>query len=180
MVDILGGILAPRIPGRIAPMMLRLTAVAATAAFALAAHAADNPFEAFKGKVKPGLYEYKVDSDMGSVPGMPAGMGKQSHTMQHCVTAEDVQKGEMGGGRNGKGMRDSCQAEDMHVSGNTATYKVVCKGGQGDMSMDSKIAFKSDGYTMDNTMEMADRGRGAPMHMKQHIESRYLGPCSGR
>ncbi|HZZ90970.1 MAG TPA: DUF3617 domain-containing protein [Usitatibacter sp.] len=164
-------------------MKPRLTAVAiaASAAFALAAHAADNPFEAFKGKVKPGLYEYKMDMDMGNMPGMPPGMGKQSHTMQHCVTQEDVQKGDMGAkDRNGKGMSDKCQVQDMHVSGNTATYKMVCKGGP-DMTVDNKVVFRPDGYTMDMTMDMADHGgRGGPTHMKQHVDTKYIGPCSGR
>ena len=53
-----------------------LLAVACAASFSLAATAADNPFEAFKGKMKAGLYEYKIDMDMGQMPGMPAGMGK--------------------------------------------------------------------------------------------------------
>lgn len=166
-------------------MTLRLAAIAVAATFTFVAHAADNPFEAFKGKVKPGLYEYKVDMDMGAVPGMPPGMGKQSHTTQHCVTEQDVQKGDMAAkDRNGRGMSDNCKVQDMKVSGNTATYKMVCKGGP-DMTADNKITFRGDGYTMDMTMDMQEgsargpRG-GGPMHMKQHVESRYLGPCSGR
>ena len=163
-------------------MTLRLAAVAFAASFACAVYAADNPFEAFKGKVKPGLYEYKMDMDMGAVPGMPAGMGKQSHTMQHCVTEQDVAKGDMGAkDRNGKGMSDNCKVQDMKVSGNTATYKMVCKGGP-DMTADNKITFRSDGYTMDMTMDMERGGRnaGAPMHMKQHVDSKYLGPCPAK
>jgi hypothetical protein len=164
-------------------MTLRLATVAVAATFALAAHAADNPFEAFKGKVKPGLYEYKMDMDMGAVPGMPPGMGKQSHTMQHCVTEEDVQKGDMSArDRNGKGMSDKCKVQDMKVSGNTATYKMVCTGGP-DMTGENKIVFHGDGYTMDMTMDMqGGRGPngGGPMHMKQHVESKYIGPCTGR
>ena len=162
-------------------MTLRLTAVAFAATFACAAHA-DNPFEAFKGKVKPGLYEYKMDMDMGNVPGVPAGMGKQSRTMQHCVTEEEVTKGQVGGGGGpgGKSMSDNCKVQDMKMSGNTAAYKMVCKGGP-DMTADNKITFRSDGYTMDMNMDMQDaRSGGGPMHMKQHIDSKYLGPCTGR
>jgi len=139
-------------------------------------------FEQFRGKMKEGLYEYKMDMDMGQVPGMPAGMGKQSHTMQHCVTEQDVAKGDMGAkDRNGKGMSDNCKVQDMKVSGNTATYKMVCKGGP-DMTADNKITFRSDGYTMDMTMDMERGGRnaGAPMHMKQHVDSKYLGPCPAK
>jgi hypothetical protein len=160
-------------------MTPRTAAIAVAATFALAAHA-DNPFEAFKGKVKPGLYEYKMEMDMGSVPGTPAGMGKQARTMQHCVTEEEVTKGQVGGGGpNGKSMSDNCKVEDMKMSGNTATYKMVCKGGP-DMTGENKITFHNDGYTMDMAMDMQDKRGGGPMHMKQHIESRLLGPCSGR
>jgi hypothetical protein len=78
-------------------------------------------------------------------------------------------------------MSDNCKVQDMKMSGNTATYKMVCKGGP-DMTADNKITFRNDGYTMDMTMDMAEGGSrgGSPMHMKQHVDSKYLGPCSGR
>src|SRR5438270_10424545 len=101
-------------------MKLRLSAIAIAATFACAAQAADNPFEALKGKIKPGLYEYKME--MSGVPGMPPGMGQ--HTMQHCVTPEDIQRGQVG--RQEKGPRgESREMKDFHVSGNSATYKMV-------------------------------------------------------
>jgi len=152
-----------------------LLAVAFAASFSLAAAAApDNPFDAFKGKMKAGLYEYRVDMDMGQMPGMPPGMGKQHHTMQHCVTAEDINKGEVGrGGRDGK-MPQNCEMKNFKMSGDTASYTMVCKGGP-DMTADNRIAFRNDGFSMDMNMSM-DQG-GHPMHMKQHIESRYLGAC---
>jgi hypothetical protein len=161
-------------------MMLRTAAVAFAATFACAAQA-DNPFEAFKGKVKPGLYEYTMEMDMGNMPGMPPGTSKQARTMQHCVTEEEVTKGQVGGGGGpgGKAMNDNCKVQDMKMSGNTATYKMVCKGGP-DMTGDNKITFRSDGYTMDMAMDMQDKRTGSPMHMKQHVESKLLGPCSGR
>lgn len=151
-----------------------LLAILSCAALPLAALAADNPFQAFHGKVKPGMYEYKMDMDMGAVPGMPPGMGKQTHTFQHCVTAEDIQKGEMN--RNDRSrMPKDCDVKDFHMSGNTATYKMVCTG-QHQMSADNRITFKGDGYDMDMAMDMNEGGR--PMHMKQHMEARYIGGCS--
>jgi hypothetical protein len=163
-------------------MKLRFAAIAAAASFAFAAHAADNPFEAFKGKVKPGLYEYKTEMDMGAIPGMPPGMGKQSNTIQHCVTTEDVEKGKMGGGGpRGQGMPANCEMKDLKMSGNTATYKMVCTGEHA-MSAENTITFRDGGYTLDMVMDMQNMGArqgspGAPMHMKSHIESKYLGAC---
>ena len=140
-------------------------------------------FEQFRGKMKEGLYEYKMDMDMGQVPGMPAGMGKQSHTFQHCVTAQDIEKGTVGNSRENR-MPENCQVKDFKMSGDTATYKMACKGssnGKGppmDMSSDNRITFRDTGYTMDMKMAM-DHG-GQQMNMNQHMEGRYLGPCNGK
>ena len=146
----------------------------ACAACISTAFAADNPFEAFKGKVKEGNYEYKMEMDMGQMPGMPPGMGKQSYTMQHCVTAKDIEKGAMGKGRDGK-MPENCEIKNFKMSGNTASYTMICKGGP-DMIADNTITFRDGGYSMDMKMQM-DRG-GQTMNMKQHMEGKYLGPCT--
>jgi hypothetical protein len=149
-----------------------LIAIACAAALPLAAAAAaDNPFQAFKGKVKPGLYEYRTEMDMGAIPGMPPGMGKQSHTFQHCVTPEDVQRGEM---NKSDRMPKNCDVKDFRMSGDTASYKMVCTGEHA-MTADSSITFRGYGYDVDMAMDMSDSGR--PMHMKQHMQARYLGAC---
>ena len=145
---------------------------ACVAAVAAPAWAADNPFEAFKGKVKEGMYEYKMEMDMGQVPGMPPGMGKQTHTSQHCVTKQDIEKG-MNKGRDGKAP-ENCEVKNFKMSGNTASYTMVCKGGP-DMTADNVITFRDGGYSMD--MKMAMTREGQVMNMKQHMEGKYLGPC---
>ena len=161
-------------------MKTRFLATAACAVAIAAPTVALAQFEAFKDKVKPGLYEYKMDMDMGQVPGMPPGMGKQSHTMKNCVTQKDVDKGSMSGGDKSR-MPENCQVKDFKMSGNTATYTMACKGssnGKGppmDMTADNRITFRDGGYVMD--MKMAMNQAGQPMNMTQHIEGRYLGPC---
>jgi len=154
--------------------IVSLLALGCTAGFAIAAVAADNPFEAFKGKVKEGMYEYKMDMDMGAIPGMPPGMGRQTHTIQHCVTADDIHRGEVGrSDRNN--MPKDCEIKDFRMSGNTATYKMVCSG-QHPMSSDNRITFQGDGFTSDVNMTMSQGGH--PMNMKQHMTARYLGACN--
>jgi hypothetical protein len=150
---------------------LRLAAVAAAVASFSAVAA--GPFDAFKGKMKEGLYEYKTEMDMGAVPGMPPGMGKQSNTMQHCVTAEDIEKGQMNRGRDGKAP-GNCEVRDFKMSGNTASYTMECKG-ERPMKADNKITFTSDGYDMD--MKMAMTHGGQTMNMNQKAKARYLGAC---
>lgn len=44
--------------------------------------AQDNPFAGMKGKVKEGMWEYKMQ--MGAMPGMPAGMTMPEMKFNQC------------------------------------------------------------------------------------------------
>ena len=68
-------------------------AVASAVAATLCCPVVAGPLDQIKGKMKEGLYEYKMTMDMGQVPGMPAGMGPQTMTMQNCLKSEDIEKG---------------------------------------------------------------------------------------
>ncbi|HEX4781060.1 MAG TPA: DUF3617 domain-containing protein [Usitatibacter sp.] len=151
-------------------------AAAALAAAACCPNVLAGPFDGLKSHMKAGMYEYKMDMDMSQMQGMPPGMGKQSHTFQHCVTAEDIDKGQMGrAGRDGKAAPENCEVKNMQITGDSATYTMACKQPH-EMTADNKIIFRGDGYTMD--MKMAMNQAGHPMNMTQHLEARYLGPCS--
>jgi len=141
----------------------------AAAACAFCAAALAGPFDQFKGKMKEGLYEMTMEMEM---PGMPAGMGKNMK-FQNCVSAKDIESGQVGKG-NEKNKPQNCEVQDFKMSGNTATYRTVCKGGP-DMTADTKITFDDAGYKMD--MKMAMLQGGQTMNMTQHMESRYVGPC---
>src|SRR4051812_48343403 len=144
--------------------------LAALVCSAIVANAlADGPFDQFKGKMKEGLYEYKMQMEM---PGMPANMGKQNMTFQNCVTRDDIEKGNMGRGKNGK-MPETCEVKNFNMSGNTASYTMVCKDPP--MQADNKITFGDGTFNMDMKMAM-DQG-GQKMNMTQHMEGRYLGAC---
>ncbi len=152
------------------------TILVLAAALAATGALAQSPADAMKGKMKPGLYSYKMEMDMGQVPGMPAGMGKQTMNMQHCVTPQDIEKGQVGKGRDGKAA-SNCEMKDFKMSGNTATYKMVCKG-EGSMTADNTITFVADGFNMNMKMAMDQGGR--QMNMTQKMEGRYLGPCPAK
>ena len=154
---------------------MKITSVIALVALCSGTAVAAGPFDQFRGKMKEGMYEYKMEMDMGSMPGMPPGMKNQAMTFQHCVTAEDIDKGRFGRNpREGAKREDDCQFKNMNVSGNTASYTMTCtKPSQ--MSADTKMTFTGDGYKMD--MVMAMNHGGQPMNMKQHMEAKYLGPC---
>ena len=134
--------------------------------------AAAGPFDQFKGKMKEGMYEYKMEMDMGQMPGMPQGMKPQPMTFQHCVTAQDIERGEMG--RAPRDRQNNCEFKNVNVSGNTATYTMECKG-ERPMRADNRMTFTSDGYKMDMKMQMTQGGQA--MNMAQHMEAKYLGPC---
>lgn len=151
---------------------MRIVLAIAAVAVASTAHA-QNPMDAMKGKMKSGMYAYKIEMDMGQMPGLPAGMGKQSFSMQHCVTPQDIEKGQIGKGRDGE-QNQNCDIQDFKMSGNTASYRMVCKGDPA-MTADNRITFVSDGFNM--TMKMAMDQRGQKMNMTQNMEGRYLGPC---
>lgn len=151
---------------RIAFAAAACTALAAACSQALAA----SPFEQFRGKMKAGMYETRMQMQ---IPGMPAGMGPQMMTFQNCVTQEDIDKGEVGKGRDGKGPT-KCDVKDFKMSGDTATYKTICTG-ETAVTADNTITFRDSGYTMD--MKMAMNRGGKVTNMSQKMEGRYLGPC---
>ena len=149
---------------------LLLAALATTACTVALA----GPFDAFKGKMKEGMYEYRMDMDMGAIPGMPPGKGKQSHTFTHCVTAKDIDEGSFGKGKDQKKNPQNCEIKNMQQSGNSASYTMECTG-EPKMKSDVKMTFVSDGFDMEQKMQM-DRG-GKVMNMNQKMTGRYKGPC---
>ena len=151
---------------------VQLAVLACAAALCAPAIAADNPFSAFKGKMKPGLYEYKVEMDMGQIPGLPPGMGKQSMQMKHCITAEQVERGGWDNPKE-RGKTD-CEFKNFKMNGNTATYTMDCK--QPPMTADNTVTFDNDTFKTDMRMTMQQNGQ--VMKMNQKAEARYVGPCS--
>lgn len=144
--------------------------IGACLAAASTAALAASPFgDAFKGKMKEGLYEVRMEME---IPGMPQGMGKQQMTMQNCVTAQDIETGRVGKGSNQK--PDQCEIKNFKMSGNTASYTTVCKGDM-QMTADTTITFSGADYRMN--MKMAMNQGGQVMNMTQKMDGRYLGPC---
>jgi len=140
--------------------LLALAALVATpAAFA------QSPAQAMKGKMKPGLYAYKMEMDM------PGGAGKQNMNMQQCVTDKDIEGGQLGKGGE---MPKNCEMKDFKMSGNTASYRMACKG-EFEMNADTDITFVPDGFRMNMKMQMAQGGQ--KMSMTQKMEGKYVGPC---
>jgi hypothetical protein len=148
------------------------TALVLVAAFAATTAFAQADMKAFTSRIKPGLYEYKMEMDMGQMPGAPKGMGKQTMTVQHCLTAKDIEDGQLG--RKDPNSKTDCKMSDMKVSGNTARYKFACKG-EMQMTSDNTITFVPDGYHMQSKMTM--NAGGQTMNMVNNSQAKYLGAC---
>ena len=142
-------------------MRLPMLAIAALAAVAVSA-AEQQPAGAFKGKVKPGLYENRVELDMGTKD------GKKVSTAQRCLTDADIDKLALESNA-------SCKTTDFKIAGDTATFRVTCKGVQ-EMVSDVEIAYNAKGYVTSSTGTMKAAG-SAPVKMSQLVVSRYLGAC---
>ena len=147
--------------------------ILAIACAGVCAAAIAGPLDALRGKMKEGMYEYKMEMDMGAMPNMPPGMAKQSRTFQKCVTAQDIERGQMGRGPEREGKAPECDIKNVNQSGNTMSYTMECK--QPKMTADNKITFSGQDFTMDMKMAMDQGGR--MMNMTQHMEGRNLGPC---
>lgn len=148
-----------------------LSIAAALAASCTLAYA--GPFDGMKGKMKEGMYDYKMEMDMGNIPGMPPGMAKQTHSFQQCITAQDIDKGGFARGKEGK-MPENCEVRDVKMSGNTASYTWECKG-ERPMKADNKMTFLDNGFDMDMNMSMTQNGQ--VMNMKQKMQARHIGAC---
>jgi hypothetical protein len=147
-------------------------AIAFAAALAVTPALGQGDMKAFASKFKPGLYAYKIEMDMGQMPGAPAGMGKQQMEVQHCLTAKDIEAGQLG--RTDPNSKVDCQIQDMKMSGNSASYRMVCKGEMA-MTADSNVTFVPNGYRMQSKMTMGQGGQA--MTMTHNTEAKYLGAC---
>jgi hypothetical protein len=148
------------------------TAFVLAAALAASTAFAQGDMKAFTSRIKPGLYEYRMEMDMGAIPGAPKGMGKQTMSVQHCLTAKDIEDGQLG--RKDPNSKVDCKITDMKMSGNTAHYKFVCKG-EMQMTSDNTVTFVPDGYHMVSKMQMNHGGQ--VMNMTHNSQAKYLGAC---
>jgi len=144
-----------------------LLAAAIACAIALPAAAQDNPFAGFKGKIREGNWEYRMQMEGG--PGMPPGMKMPEQTFQHCITPQDIEKGGVGS-KNGK-MQDGCTVKNMKMSGNTASYTMECTKPQ-KMTVDADMTFGDGTFTMKQKMAMDQNGQ--VMNMNSTMTGKYL------
>jgi hypothetical protein len=126
------------------------------------------PADLFKGKMKPGLYEDRVEVDMTGVPGIPKEHAKQSQTTQRCMTPEDLAKGL---DQDEKG----CETSGFKMMGETAIFTTTCKKGNETQIAEVKLTPTAQGMKSELKSTMKQGGQTSTSTMRS--ESRYLGPC---
>jgi len=121
-------------------------------------------------EMRPGLWQYTMTMN---IPGMPAGAGPQSHSVQHCVTPKDVQdksafrpKGDDAG---------KCAISDFRQQGNQFSYTIACKG---EMSMTGAVkgSHTADTMTVDMDMKLTPAREGMSS-IKQSMTAKRIGDC---
>jgi hypothetical protein len=102
---------------------------------------------------------------------VPDNMKKRTMNIKHCVTPQDVEKGSLG--KNTE-MPKGCAIKDFRMSGNTASYKVTCRG-EHEMDADNSISFASDGYRLVSKVQMVADGQR--ITSSSTTDAKYLGAC---
>jgi len=118
--------------------------------------------------IRPGRWEATMQMQMA---GSPVQMPEMKST--RCVTPEDAKdpSRSLPSGPEGRGgQKSDCKMSDYKVTGNTATWKMVCTSPQA-MTSTGEMTFTDDSYT--GTMNM-DSPQG-PMTMK--LAGKRIGDC---
>jgi hypothetical protein len=118
--------------------------------------------------IRPGRWEVTMQMQMA---GAPVQMPEMKTTQ--CVTPDQVKDptSTLPTGPQGRGGKNDCKVQDYKMSGNTATWKMVCTTPQPTTST-GEMTFTDDSYT--GTMKM-DSAQG-PMTMK--MAGKRLGECT--
>ena len=134
----------------------------------------------FKGKMKPGEYEYTISMEMGKTPGMPEGMKGMKMpgtTFKLCLTQKEIDDGDkkvLGQKAPGDKGTPDCEVKNAKQTATGASFKMVCKG-QMQMEMDTVMTYLPNGFKSTSNMTMNHGGQ--PMNMTQNTQVKLLGPC---
>jgi hypothetical protein len=126
------------------------------------------PKDLFKGKVKPGMYEDKVEMDLSGIPGIPREQAKKTTSGQTCVTQADLDKGFMQ-------LEKGCAYTAFKMAGDTAIFTTVCKDGADSQTNEVRVTPTSSGFNSEVKTSSVQGGKPSNSTIKS--QSRYLGPC---
>ena len=114
-------------------------------------------------QMQPGKWEVTTTMEMQGLPMM----APQKHTM--CVDNKTADK------QPPVAMDPSCQVTDYRMSGNTATWKMQCKGEMA-MTGEGSITYSGSQYAGSSTMRTEAKGQ-PPMTIKNSYTGKRIGNC---
>lgn len=119
-------------------------------------------------QMKEGLWEITVTMDM---PGMPKNVPPQK--VQQCITRKDLENPQSMA-RSPDAAGNPCETTDYRLQGNTATWKMSCRG-ENAMTGTGSMTFTETSYR--GTSRMTVTRGGETMNMTMSYAGRYIGPC---
>ncbi len=111
--------------------------------------------------MQPG--EWQITTRM-VMPGMPVAMPPMSH--RYCYTKQQIEQNKV------VKHQGNCKEQHTRINGNTMSWKTICAGEGGAMTMTGEITLMGTSYTGKTTTEMPN-GR----KMTSYISGKRLGPC---
>ena len=143
------------------------------------------PIAAWASHGKPGLWEIKVQTDMGPMQGMPdmskmppevrariEAMHKTGMTVRHCMTAAEVASD-----RPNLSHNQNCKAINVKATGQTFSADLVCTGkmiGSGHV----RTTFDSPGHYT-SVVNMTGTVSGHSVNNAMKIDARWVSPNCG-
>ena len=123
-----------------------------------------------QGPIRPGRWDVTMQMQMA---GSPVQMPEMKTTQ--CVTPDQVKDptSTLPTGPQGRGGKNDCKVQDYKVSGNTATWKMVCTTPQ-PMTSTGEMTFTDDSYN--GTMKM-DSAQG---QMTMKMAGKRVGDCASK
>ena len=121
---------------------------------------------------KPGMYEYKMTTEMSGIPGMDT-MKMPLKTFKKCVTQKDVDDGRQMMADSKGGFK--CTMTSFSAKGNIAQYAQSCVGL--DMKMDSVGTFEKKGDVQVHTSKTSMHSKDMNTTSSNLMEIRRLGDC---
>lgn len=137
------------------PKRFVLPLALASLSFALPALAAPN--------MEEGNWEITTRMEM---PGMPFAMPPTKHNQ--CMTKKDMVPDQSQKGQD-------CKITDQKMTGDTVSWRMLCKDRDGTSEGDGKITYKGKSYDGQMLMKMAQKGETHTM--KMNFSGRHTGPC---
>lgn len=147
--------------------------LASTGAFAQTGNAAYDTWAKAAGP-KPGMYEYKMSTEMSGIPGVGT-MKMPPMAFKKCITQKDVDEGRQMMSDQ-KNSNFKCTMTSFSAKGNSGQYAQSCVGP--DMKMTSVGSFEQKGDTQVHTSKTMMQGKDMNTNSSTVMEIHRLGDCS--